>query len=174
MPKTCLRALLLALTALAGAGPGLAAISVSYDSPQEFRDFEFRNSRTRASALSEFDRFFQKIADRHLPDCQDLRIEVLDIDLAGDVEPWNFDLREVRVMRDVTPPQMRLRYVLSDGKQIVKRDEARLIDMNYLWDPRARRSNERFAYDKRMLEDWFTKTFAAKAGDVCAPKHSGG
>lgn len=161
-----LRALLLstalALPVLIGA-PGIAAadVTVTYVSPEKFRDREFRQERTRASALAEFDKEFAKLAERYLPAGQDLAIEVLDIDLAGEFEPWNFDYRDVRIMRDTTPPRIRFRYTLTEAGQVLKRDEVRLSDMNYLSRPGAANDTERFAHDKHLIEEWFRKTFDA-------------
>lgn len=142
----------------------LADVAVTYVSPETFRDSEFRSTRSRAAALAEFDKEFEKLAARHLPAGQDLAVEVLDIDLAGQFEPWHFELRDVRIMRDTTPPKIRLRYTLSEGGRVLRQDEVRLVDRTYLSDPRARNSDGRFSHDKRMLGDWFRKTFARPSG----------
>ncbi|WP_233902095.1 DUF3016 domain-containing protein [Paracoccus denitrificans] len=72
-----LRALLLstslALPVLFSAPETAAAdVAVTYIAPEKFRDREFRQERTRASALVEFDREFTKLAARYLPAGQDL------------------------------------------------------------------------------------------------------
>nr|WP_232831631.1 DUF3016 domain-containing protein [Pseudogemmobacter bohemicus] len=98
----------LALPVLIGAtGTAAADATVTYIAAEKFRDREFRQERTRASVLAEFDTEFDtefgNLAHRYLPVGQDLTIEVLDIDLAGELESWNFDCRDVRIMRDTTP-----------------------------------------------------------------------
>lgn len=144
--------------------PDMAAaeVTVTYVAPDRFRDREFRQDRTRASALAEFDKEFGRLAARYLPAGQDLAIEVYDIDLAGDFEPWNFDFRDVRIMRDTTPPRIRFRYTLSQAGQVLRQDDVRLSDMSYLSRPGASSDTERFAHDKGQIEDWFRKTFTAK------------
>jgi hypothetical protein len=143
---------------------GSAEISVSYTAPEKFRDREFRRESTRRSALAEFDREFARLAARYLPKGLDLRIEVLDIDLAGDFEPWRFGFHDVRILRDTTPPRIRFRYRLSESGVTLRQEEVRLSDMHYLYRARSRYSSERFGHDKQLLEDWFRKTFpAAKA-----------
>lgn len=159
-----LRALLLstalALPVMIGVPDTAAAdVTVTYIAPEKFRDREFRQERTRVSALAEFDKEFAKLAERYLPAGQDLAIEVLDIDLAGGFEPWNFDYRDVRIMRDTTPPRIRFRYTLTDAGKVIRQDEVRLSDVNYLSRPGAANDTERFAHDKQLLEDWFRKTF---------------
>lgn len=161
-----LRALLLStalvLPVLIGVPDTAAAyVTVTYIAPERFRDREFRQERPRASALAEFDKEFAKLAARYLPAGQGLAIEVLDIDLAGEFEPWNFDYRDVRIMRDTTPPRICFRYTLTEAGKVLKQDEVRLSDMNYLSRPGAANDTERFAYDKQLIEDWFRVTFDA-------------
>lgn len=142
--------------------PVSAEVRVTYVAPETFRDREFRQERSRASALAEFDKEFDRLAARYLPAGQDLAIEVYDIDLAGDFEPWNFDFRDVRILRDTTPPRIRFRYTLSQAGQVLRQDDIRLSDMNYLSRPGASTNTERFSHDKGQIADWFRKTFTAR------------
>ena len=47
--------------------------------------------------------------NKHLSLSEDLRIEVLDIDLAGQYEWWRFAF-DACIMRDVTAPTIKVRY----------------------------------------------------------------
>ncbi|MNQ33116.1 hypothetical protein D3C85_465380 [compost metagenome] len=86
---------------------------------------------------------------------QSLKVEILDIDLAGRYESWRVDFRDVRFMREVTWPRIRLHYSLErDGKTLVSRD-ATLIDQSYLQHANYYFSNDRLRYEKTMLDDWF-------------------
>lgn len=162
MLRALLLSTVLALPVLIGAPDTAEAdVTVTYVSPEKFHDREFRQERTRASALAEFDKAFERLAVRYLPATQDLAIEVLDIDLAGDFEPWNFEYRDVRIMRNTTPPRIRFRYTLTEIGKVVTQGEVRLSDMNYLSRPGAANDTERFAHDKRLVEYWFRKTFGA-------------
>ncbi|SFA61117.1 Protein of unknown function [Paracoccus halophilus] len=163
-----LPSVVLALAVLVAAPVAHADVTVTYIAPERFRDREFRNSHKRALALAEFDREFEELGSRYLPDGSDLAVEVLDIDLAGDFEPWDFDYRDVRIMRETTPPRMHLRYVLSEGGRVLARDEVRITNMRYLSDPRANRLNGRFSHDMRLLGDWFRKTFFRPADRAAA------
>ena len=95
-----------------------------------------------------------------LPATQSLDIQVLDIDLAGDVRPWQRVWPEVRVMRGTVDwPRMTLHYTLRDGERIVVQGEDSLSDMNYLHGSRAQpgRLSEPLPYEKRMLTSWFNE-----------------
>lgn len=150
------------MLAMAAPVAALAAgpVGVTYVAPETFRDREFRQARSRASALAEFDRWFAELGARYLPSGQSLRIEVLEMDLAGDFEPWRTGWQDVRFLRDTTPPRIHLRYRLMQGDTVIRAGEERLTDMNYLSDPRGHGDSRRFVYDKLMVQDWFRKTFA--------------
>ncbi|MDQ7263191.1 DUF3016 domain-containing protein [Paracoccus sp. PS-1] len=146
------------------AGPAALAegrVTVTYVAPETFRDREFRRERSRVSALAEFDRWFAELGARYLPAGQSLQVEVLDIDLAGEFEPWRSGFHDVRFLRDITPPRIHLRYRLLQGGAVVRAGEERLTDMNYLSNPRGHGDGRRFVHDKLMLQGWFRKTFAA-------------
>jgi hypothetical protein len=137
-------------------------VGVTYVAPEKFRDREFRQANSRASALAEFDRWFAEMGTRYLPAGQSLRVEVLDMDLAGDFEPWRSGWEDVRFLRDTTPPRIHMLWQLEQGGKVVRQGDAKLTDMNYLWDARGRNDSGRFVYDKLLIEDWFRKTFAGK------------
>ena len=42
---------------------------------------------------------------------------------------------------------------------MLRQGDARLSDMNSLWDPRGRGDDRRFVHDKLLIQDWFRKTF---------------
>ncbi|WP_233253373.1 DUF3016 domain-containing protein [Paracoccus binzhouensis] len=155
----------------AGAAQAAGGVSVTYVAPETFRDREFRRERDRRSVLAEFDRWFAELGARHLPPGQSLRVEVLDIDLAGEFEPWRTGWQDVRILRDTTPPRIHLRYWLSQDGRVIRSGEERLSDMHYLWNPRGSGGDRRFVHDRLLLEGWFRKTFAAprqapRAGDL--------
>lgn len=158
MLRTIATGLTLALLAVPMAAPA-GPVSVTYVAPEKFRDREFRQAQSRASALAEFDRWFTELGARYLPPGQSLRVEVLDMDLAGDFEPWRSDWQQVRFLRDTTPPRIHLRWQLEQGGKTLRQGDARLSDMNYLWDPRGRGDDRRFVHDKLLIQDWFRKTF---------------
>lgn len=153
----CIAATMIAL--LIAAAGAEAAVSVTFVYPERYRDRDFRDAAKRASLTADLTRQFEKLDKRYLRSGQRLSIEVLDVRLAGQYEPWRTGFDEVRILRDVTPPRFKLRYTLRDGKRILARGEETLTDPNYLWSPAARRSGERLVYEKTLLRDWFRKRF---------------
>ncbi|MCC7252085.1 DUF3016 domain-containing protein [Hyphomicrobium sp.] len=136
-----------------------AAVNVTFVAPERYRDF--RSSGSRNATLNQFRRIFTQLGTRYLKPGQSLSIDVLDIDLAGEYEPWSGRLNDVRIMRDITPPRIRMRYVLRENGRVLARAEETVSDMNYLMNPSARRSGEQLAYEKDMLRDWFRSRFGS-------------
>lgn len=103
----------------------------------------------------------QALAGR-LPAGQSLHVQVLDIDLAGELQ--HFWPQRVRVMGlGVDSPRLHLRYELRRGDAVLAAGEDRLLDPGYLW--RGGRLHERGAlpYERRMLDDWFEAKLATQA-----------
>lgn len=111
--------------------------------------------------LAVFRTYLERPGERYLPPGRTLTIDVLDIDLAGEYEPWRPSFSDVRIVRDTTPPRFKLRYVLAQKGRRLRSGEAHLSDMNFQMNSSARVSSDRYAYEKALLDDWFRQTFAA-------------
>jgi hypothetical protein len=133
-------------------------VSVNWIEAEHFSDAGFgafdreRNLKTLADYL-------QALGMR-LPDGQSLRLDVLDVDLAGR-EDWHRG-QEVRVLRGRADwPRISLRWSLQEDTQPTRSGQIDLADMNYLYDGPFERSGEALYYEKRMLLRWFDQTIAA-------------
>lgn len=112
-------------------------------------------------ALSEH---MRRRADRVLPAGEHLNVHVDDIKLAGAFEPWHRPgLDDVRIMKDIYPPMLKLHYTLTaaDGSTI-REGEAKLRDSSYLQRSVAN-STDMLRFDKRMIDEWLSKEFSGKA-----------
>lgn len=132
-------------------------VEVKYVEPENFVDIgfgAFERERNQAS-LNES---FQRLA-KQLPDGQNLKIEVLDVDLAGEVRLGA--VRDFRIVRgSVDWPRIKLRYTLQAGNTTLKAGEERLADIHYLFGGRAVSPREgALPYEYRLLDRWFTQTF---------------
>ena len=108
----------------------------------------------------------RKRADRILPPGQRLDVHIDDIKLAGAFEPWHRPgAEDIRFMKDIYPPSMKLHYKLSgaDGATI-REDDATLRDTSYLQRATAN-TTDPLRFDKRMIDDWLAREFRrAKSG----------
>lgn len=150
---------------LAGAGAAHATgkVEVQFIAPEKFSDaghFAYDRERTLA-ALREI---LQSLG-KELPDGQVLKLDVLDIDLAGSVEPVRSG--ELRILRNRADwPHMKLRYTLQSGSaagsSTLKSGTADLADMNYMQSLRgAAQMDGAYGYEKRMVQQWFRTTLLA-------------
>jgi len=109
-----------------------------------------RNEQTLA-------RHLQGLGARWLPDGQQLRIEVLDLDLSGSLRPpRRAAIDEVRISHGgADVPRVKLRYTLSEGDRVLASGEETVTDLNYLRHGADIGLNEPLRTEKRMLEGWF-------------------
>ncbi|UTW10214.1 DUF3016 domain-containing protein [Marinobacterium rhizophilum] len=155
--------LLLALTLSILALSSRANVEIEFVDPRQYTDIgEYGGTYASPGPLPVFERHLQQLGQRCLNAGDNLRIRILDIDLAGRLEWWHSSgYSVIRVMRAVTWPRMTLEYRLLDSNGRLKQQaEESLSDMNYLLRNRLRTiSRESYGYDKTMLSRWFQRHF---------------
>lgn len=156
-PAVAGAALIAAVFAVVMAAP-LAAhaagqVQVKWIEPEKFADAG-RGSFDRERTLQALAEHLQGLG-RRLPDGQTLAVEVTDLELAGEIEPFARFHHDVRVLRGRADwPRISLRYTLSDGTRTLARGNADLSDPNYLYRSLRATQGGALAYEKRMLDDW--------------------
>jgi hypothetical protein len=160
------------LLTVCGAATAQAGTAVTFSHPERYTDAEIRRASVDPSGLkptlSGLESHLQALGNRYLPPDQTLRIEVLDIDLAGRYEPGRPFAYDVRVMRETDWPRIALRYTLTNaGGSVLAQGEDTVRDMNYLHHVSAYRAPDELRYEKAMLDDWFQARFTRK-GDAQA------
>lgn len=152
---------------LAGGLPAFAAqLAVQFVDPEKYTDAGYSSSspgtKEREQLQRELTQHLKQLADRQLAADDSLKIEVLDIDLAGHLDPFVSAGREMRIVRDVTWPRIKLRYALTRNGTLVSQGEELVSDMNFLAGGNRYSSSDRLRYEKVMLDDWFDKVFVAR------------
>jgi hypothetical protein len=146
-------ALFLAASTLALAAH--AGVTVTFVEPDKYTDAgRYGRPGEGAQVQKDLETHLVKLGER-MPANQNLAIEVLDIDLAGEDRFHYGGGTDVRVLRGRADwPSIRLRYTLErDGRK--ETQEARLSDMSYQQRVQPVRPTETLPYEKRMLTDWF-------------------
>ncbi|MGN6831357.1 DUF3016 domain-containing protein [Paucibacter sp. M5-1] len=139
-----------------------AAVEVKFVEPEKFQDAS-ESIIDRERTLEMLETHLRSLAEKNLPASQKLLIEVLDLNLAGQLEPRGATMDRIRVLRSVTWPSIELRYVLSDDQATLREGKVSLSDMNYMWGLNRYTSGEPLRYEKRMLDEWFAGEFATDA-----------
>lgn len=155
---------LIACFGMAAAEPGL---SVTFVHPELYADAAYRRPAggelERAEVQRDIERHLERLAEGGLPRGQNLRVEILEIDLAGQFEPFRFRHgSDVRIFREVSWPRLGLRYTLTVGDQVAESREEQLTDMDYLASFNRYSTSDRLRYEKAMLDAWFSKRIAGR------------
>lgn len=138
-------------------------VEVKFIEPDKFSDAG-RSSVDRERTLKSLGDYLQALG-RELPAGQTLRLEVTDLDLAGNIEPFGWRrMDDVRVLRGGADwPHLNLRYTLQAEGRTLKAGDAHLSDLSYMYALRGRDLGQGdLAYEKRMVRRWFDETFAAR------------
>lgn len=158
--------LVLGLALLGAAGGALAAdVSVNYVKPDEFSDVP-RSVIDREQMQKEFSLYFAALA-RKLPAGQTLKVDVLDIDLAGRMWPRRGGIDDIRILNGGADwPRMHLRYTLEENGRVLRNGDVELSNMNYQQRISHASDSDPLRYEKQMLDDWFDKDLrsAQRAG----------
>lgn len=144
------------LVAFAAAGASAAGtVEVGYVQPDRFADIG-RFGVERERNLASLSAMFESLG-KQLPEGQHLQLQVLDVDLAGNLEP--VATRDLRIVRGGADwPRMTLKYTLKSGSQTLKSGQSDLSDLGYTWGLATLRNDDPLHYEKRMVEDWFKQT----------------
>ncbi|HEX4781943.1 MAG TPA: DUF3016 domain-containing protein [Usitatibacter sp.] len=137
-----------------------ATAQVEFVNPEAFTDAGRKyQGQERDENLERLRRHIVEQAQRRLPADQVLTVQVLDVDIAGYYDPRQKFASEVRVVKDIYPPRIKLRFKLASAEgTVLKEGETRLTDPNFL--TRASRySTDGLGYEKTMLDSWFRKEF---------------
>lgn len=157
----CLAVLLAAVFA-AQAG----TVEVSYDASTPFADAG-RTQGEREDNLAALTAYLQGLGVRLPGAGQQLRVQLLDVDLAGTVRPVGRTGQELRILRGGADwPRIKLRYTLLEDGREVRSGEEWLADLGY----QTRQpgyggeTGDPLRHEKRLLADWFEARFGATAG----------
>lgn len=144
------------------AAPALAEVVVTYKNPDRFTDASADQPSRVASprVLDAFQAQLGELGVRYLRPSQRLQIEISDIDLAGEFESTPLDqTRRLRVLRDVTWPSIKLRYVLSEAGRVLAQGDEQLKELNYMRDLSNGSPGDPLRYEKNLLDRWFKARF---------------
>ena len=152
--KRFFRPLLLAVAIACGLSNAIATVTVTFTRPEGYTDMPFA-PWDRDRVMKELQTHFDKLGAK-LPQGQDLKVEVLDIDLAGRIEPQLRYGNDIRVLKGRADwPTIALRYSVESQGKVLGSGEARIDDKSYLDHFNRYSANEPLRYEKRMLDEWF-------------------
>jgi hypothetical protein len=135
-------------------------VTVNFQNPDSYTDArDSANGPTSQYYLDELGKHLKEVAGRRLATGQKLTVTFNDIDLAGDIPPGR--MNDVRVIREIYIPHMKLHFQLQDAAgAVIKDGDRQLSDLNYMQSVMPIiGQNEPLRYDKALLSDWVKKEF---------------
>lgn len=146
--------------ALPDAGP----VGVAWADPATFT--ELRHSRNRYESerghwLADLAQYMRKRAEAQLPAGERLQLTIVDVDRAGDYEPWRrLGQQDVRIIRDIYPPRMTVQYKRFDASgAVVAEGERKITDPGFLVNASPLHDTDPLRYEKRMIDSWLRREF---------------
>ncbi|OBP16161.1 hypothetical protein A5320_01710 [Rheinheimera sp. SA_1] len=139
-----------------------SAVKMTWLNPEKFSDIRPANGSRKAyqeRVMKAFDKILGDLAEK-LPPGYSMEISVKDIDLAGDVNPmYRIDNTDIRVIKDIYFPRIKLDYVLFDqNKQPIRQEsDVKIKDMGFMTSNHIGYQSREFAYEHEMLKKWFNK-----------------
>ena len=155
----------LALTLFAAAVGAATAgsVSVRYDHPEKFTETRevraFAPSRADSGYLDTLKGYIEKRAAPMLAPGQTLDIVITDVDRAGSYLPSVGPGQPVRIVKDIYPPRITLRFRLLDSQgQVLREGERKLTNLGFMQDTAGGVANtDPLRYEKRVIDRWLAK-----------------
>lgn len=174
-------AILLALAGCASSGPtGMLAadapralpeagpVSVQWNDPATFTELRHSSNRWAASEgnwVQDLALYLRKRGQERLAPGERLELTILDIDRAGQYEPWHgINLQDTRIIRDRYPPRMTLQFRRMDASgAVVAEGERKLSDPAFLINASPINDSDPLRYEKRMIDAWVRRDLETAA-----------
>ena len=152
--------------------PDDGPVQVHWGDPAKFTEITHSGNRWEASRGNWVFELARHLADQATPrlaEGQRLQVEIQDIDLAGDYEPWRGpQMSDTRYVRDIYPPKITFNYRLLDAQgQVLDSQQQTLRDLGFLHGSAnlARYRNDSLIHEKRLIDRWVQQQLPA------APTH---
>ena len=149
--------------------PESGPVSVRWNDPATFTELRYSRNRwdaERGNWLTGLAEYMRKRAEAQLPAGERLELTIVDVDRAGDYEPWHgVGFHDTRIVRDIYPPRMTVQYKRYDGSgALVAEGERKLSDPGFLLGPTPINGSDPLRYEKRMIDSWLRREdgFAAR------------
>lgn len=144
--------------------PESGPVSVAWADPATFT--ELRHSRNRWDSergtwLTDLAKHMRKRAEAQLPAGERLQLTIVDVDRAGDYEPWRgVNQQDIRIIRDIYPPRMTVQYkrLDADGK-VIAEGESKITDPAFMISSAPFNDTDPLRYEKRMIDSWLRREF---------------
>jgi hypothetical protein len=134
-----------------------AELEITFTKPDTYTDIRSGFDGPNYSAqdiATNLEKHLTRLAKK-LPDEYQLKMDVTDIDLAGDTRRHN-----MRVVTERLPPRLAFSYSLLDANdQVLIQSNENIRDFAFMSNRSLRLKGDPFGHEKKLLSDWFKKLF---------------
>jgi hypothetical protein len=134
-----------------------ATTTVTFVAPEKYVDMPFsyhEKDRVKAGLKEHFEKL-----GATLPAGEDFKVEVLDVDLAGERDYRAGAPMDLRILRGRADwPRIEVRYSVESQGKVLTSGTTQISDMSYLQTFNQYSKNEFLRYEKRMIDKWFKES----------------
>lgn len=143
--------------------PEQGPVNVRWQDPAQFSEIRYSHNRFESKRGNWVERLAQhvrKYATPRLAPGERLDIDITDIELAGDYEPWRgADFQDTRFIREIYPPRITLNFTrIGPNGEVIAQGERKLVDHGFLMGSgTAGLDSDPLRYEKAMLQQWLAR-----------------
>ena len=144
-----------------GVGGGGGTVDVNFEAPDQFTDMGRMYASGRGADpgyLEELRQHIQRVGSDRLPAGYSLSLTITDVDMAGQFEPERGpQFTDIRMVRSIYPPRIRLNYRLTDPNGAVRSEgERRLSDQSFDWKVTPVDRQDPLRHEKALIDDFLS------------------
>ncbi len=142
--------------------PESGPVSVNWNDPATFTELRLSSNRRAASEgnwLQDLAQYMRKRAQQQLSPGEHLALTIVDIDRAGEFEPWHGpNLQDARIVRDLFPPRMTVQFRRTNAQgTVVAEGERKITDPAFLLNSSPLNNTDPLRYEKKMIDSWLRR-----------------
>ena len=146
--------------------PAQGPVSVQWEDPAQFSEIRYSHNPSesrRGHWVEQLARYLREQAQARLPVGERLEVVITDIDRAGDFEPQrSINLQDTRVIRELYPPRIELRFRRLDaGGGVIAEGERQLTNSAFLHTGRT--DSDPLRYEEDLIDTWLKRELPAPA-----------
>ena len=142
--------------------PAQGPVSVRWEDPAQFSEIRYSHNPSesrRGTWVEQLATHLRERAQKRLPQGQRLEVDITDVELAGDFEPWRGpQFYDTRFIRDLYPPRITLTFKHTDANgNVIAEGERKLSDSGFLQGSNTARSSDPLRFEKGLIDQWLAR-----------------